>query len=605
MSEKVDILLVDDRPENLLALEAILEPLGEHLVRATSGDEALRCVLTRDYACILLDVQMPGLNGFDTARLIKARERSRHIPIIFLTAISKEQEYVFEGYQVGAVDYMSKPFQPDILRSKVAVFVELYRKQQQLKRQEEQLREHERMALELEHRAELWQSEARFGEIVNSAMDAIITFDDEHRITLFNGAAARLFGIAPDDARAMRIEELFPASFRNTYLERICATATPRDGDGAPASPEVQSFVGVRRGSGEFPIEASVSCLELPTGRLYTIIARDVSERKRAEEALRAQALSLANTTAKLKIANEELHQRQLDLERAMTARSRFYASMSHELRTPINAILGYNTLLLENIYGALNEKQADGLRRTQRAAKHLLELVNDVLDLSKIEAGKLELKVQPVQFPMLIEDLFVTVRPMAEERGSTLELEHHGEHVTVTSDPRRVRQILLNLLSNAIKFGQGNPIRVVSTTRPEGGICIEVIDHGIGIASDDLPRVFDEFVQLSRSPEHEGTGLGLPISRRLALLLQGELTADSRPGEGSTFRLVLPPEIDSRAAAEQSLPLVPARPLTEQQPVPVEVEPEMAGRGSGGPDRRPRPSGESAADHRPKRGGA
>ena len=605
MSEKVDILLVDDRPENLLALEAILEPLGENLVRATSGDEALRCVLTRDYACILLDVQMPGLNGFDTARLIKARERSRHIPIIFLTAISKEQEYVFEGYQVGAVDYMSKPFQPDILRSKVAVFVELYRKQQQLKRQEEQLREQERMTLELQHRSELWQSEARFGEIVNSALDAIITFDQEHHITLFNGAAARLFGIPPEQARGMKIEELFPEAFRHEYLDRICVAVPSREDDDAGGAPEVQSFTGVRRGGGEFPIEASVSCLEMPTGRLFTIIARDVSERKRAEEALRAQALSLANTTAKLKIANEELHQRQLDLERAMTARSRFYASMSHELRTPINAILGYNTLLLENIYGALNEKQADGLRRTQRAAKHLLELVNDVLDLSKIEAGKLELKVQPVQFPLLIEDLFVTVRPMAEERGSALELEHRGEPVTITSDPRRVRQILLNLLSNAIKFGQGNPIKVTSIRRPDGGLCVEVVDHGIGIAPDDLPRVFDEFVQLSRAPDHEGTGLGLPISRRLALLLQGELSAESRPGEGSTFRLALPPALDARVAAEQALPLIPARALAEEQPVPVEVEPEMAGRASGGSERRPRGAGDPLADHRTKDGGS
>ena len=579
MTDKVDILLVDDRPENLLALEAILEPLGENLVRATSGDEALRCVLTRDFACILLDVQMPGLNGFDTARLIKARERSRHIPIIFLTAISKEQEYVFEGYSVGAVDYMSKPFQPDILRSKVAVFVELYRKQLQLQHQEELLREHERNSLELRHRAELWQSEARFGEIVNSALDAIITFDHEHRITLFNGAAARLFGISSEEAVGRSIGELFPEQFREAYLERICAMAPARGDAEDDAPPQVESFTGRRRGNGEFPIEASVSCLELPDGQLYTIIARDVSERKRAEESLRAQAQSLASSAAKLRTLNEELHQRQLDLERAMTARSRFYASMSHELRTPINAILGYNTLLLENIYGPLNEKQADGLRRTQRAAKHLLELVNDVLDLSKIEAGKMDLKLQPVAFPALIEDLFVTVRPMAEERGSELTLEHRGDPVTVTSDPRRVRQILLNLLSNAIKFGQGNPIHVISTAREDGGATIEVIDHGVGIPAQDLPRVFDEFVQLSRTQEHEGTGLGLPISRRLAVLLQGELSAESTLGQGSTFRLTVPAKVDPRAVGGDDRDGGDRPALQEEQRLPLEVEPELAGR--------------------------
>ena len=128
----VEILLVDDRPENLLALEAILEPLHQQLVRASSGEEALRRLLERDFALILLDVQMPGMNGFETARLIKSRERSRHIPIIFLTAINKEEDYVFRGYQVGAVDYMSKPFQPDVLRAKVAVFVDLHIKQKRL-----------------------------------------------------------------------------------------------------------------------------------------------------------------------------------------------------------------------------------------------------------------------------------------------------------------------------------------------------------------------------------------------------------------------------------------------------------------------------------------
>ena len=163
--EPVEILIVDDRPENLLALEAILEPLGQILVRAGSGDEALRKLLSHDVAMILLDVQMPGINGFETARLIKSRERTKYIPIIFLTAISKDEEYIFEGYSVGAVDYMSKPFQPDILRSKVNVFVDLYQKQRQLAAQQTQLLESERRELELKHMREIYESEARFSEI--------------------------------------------------------------------------------------------------------------------------------------------------------------------------------------------------------------------------------------------------------------------------------------------------------------------------------------------------------------------------------------------------------------------------------------------------------
>ncbi|MDB4871545.1 MAG: ATP-binding region ATPase domain protein [Gemmatimonadales bacterium] len=419
MSERVNLLLVDDRPENLLALEAILEPLGQSMVRANSGPEALKQVLADDFAVILLDVQMPGMNGFEVAEIIKSRERSRTIPIIFLSAISKEDAYVFKGYSMGAVDYVFKPFNPDILRSKVAVFVDLYLKQGEIQRQADLLRESQKRELELEHRTSLLEAEAR--------------------------------------------------------------------------------------------------------------------------------------SAAKLSQMNDELHRRQIALEQAMGARNRFYASMSHELRTPINAVIGYSTLMLDNIYGPLNAKQKEGLQRTLKAARHLLELVNDVLDLSKIEAGKIELSLQPVMFPALIDDLFVTVRPLADEYGSTLSLTMDSEPFNIVSDPRRVRQILLNLLSNAIKFGEGKPIRVVCKQCDDKGVEIEVVDEGVGIAKEDITRIFEEFVQVSESKQ-PGTGLGLPISRRLAQLLDGSLTVCSTPGQGSAFRLTLPASLEDDMAPATAL---------------------------------------------------
>jgi len=420
MNERVNVLLVDDRPENLLALEAILEPLGQDLIRANSGPEALKRVLEIDLSVILLDVQMPGMNGFEVAEIIKSRERSRTIPIIFLSAISKEDAYVFKGYSMGAVDYVFKPFNPDVLRSKVAVFVDLFLKQREIQRQGDLLRESQKRELELEHRTSLLETEAR--------------------------------------------------------------------------------------------------------------------------------------SAAKLSQMNDELHRRQIALEQAMGARNRFYASMSHELRTPINAVIGYSTLMLDNIYGPLNAKQKEGLQRTLKAARHLLELVNDVLDLSKIEAGKIELSLQPVMFPSLIEDLFVTVRPLADEYGSSLSLEMEGEAFNIVSDPRRVRQILLNLLSNAIKFGEGKPIRVLCKQNEARGVEIDVVDEGVGIAKDDMTRIFEEFVQVSESKQ-PGTGLGLPISRRLAQLLDGSLNVHSDPGLGSAFRLTLPASLedDLTPAAELS----------------------------------------------------
>src|SRR5215212_7285799 len=410
---RVKLLLVDDRQENLVALQAILEPLGQRLVLAHSGEEALKCVLQHEFACILLDVQMPEMNGFDVAQIIKSRERSRYIPIIFLSAINKEDSYVFKGYSMGAVDYVFKPFNPDVLRSKVAVFVDLYLKQQQIVEQAEMLAESQRREMELEHRAELLEAEA--------------------------------------------------------------------------------------------------------------------------------------NSAAPLADLNKPLQERQQELEQAMGVRNRFYASMSHELRTPINAVIGYSTLMIDNIYGPLNDKQREGLQRTLKAARHLLELVNDVLDLSKIEAGKIDLAIQPVNVSTLIEDLFITVRPLADEYGSQLSFDAPPEPLTVTTDPRRVRQILLNLLSNAIKFGKKQPINVKCARTEAGGVSISVIDKGEGISEEDRARVFEEFVQVSPT-QQPGTGLGLPISRRLASLLDGSLDMESILGEGSTFRLKLPREASPRA---------------------------------------------------------
>jgi len=421
---RVKILLVDDRPENLVALQAILEPLGQILVQANSGAEALKCILQHEFAVILLDVQMPDMNGFDVAQIIKSREKSRFIPVIFLSAISKEDAYVFKGYSMGAVDYVFKPFNPDVLRSKVAVFVDLYLKQQQLRQQSELLAESQRRELELQHRTELLETEAK--------------------------------------------------------------------------------------------------------------------------------------SAAKLAELNEELHTRQIELEQAMGVRNRFYASMSHELRTPINAVIGYSTLLIDNIYGPLNEKQREGLQRTLKAARHLLELVNDVLDLSKIEAGKIELALQPVNIEALIEDLFVTVRPLADEFETSLSFEHPSELPTVVTDPRRVRQILLNLLSNAIKFGMQKPIRVVCNRCEDGGVLIEVVDQGEGISEEDQSRIFEEFVQVSPT-QQPGTGLGLPISRRLAALLDGSLEVESTPGQGSVFSLRLPREAQPRLVELEELSAITA----------------------------------------------
>jgi signal transduction histidine kinase len=247
--------------------------------------------------------------------------------------------------------------------------------------------------------------------------------------------------------------------------------------------------------------------------------------------------------------------------------RGRFFAAMSHELRTPVNAVMGYNDLLLAGVYGSLTAPQEHGIQRSQRAARHLLELVNDVLDLSKLEAGKTEIVVERVRVEELLEDLLVTIRPLAEERGCELRLEGADCAAEIETDPRRLRQVLLNLLSNATKFGEGRPVELRCSRLPHGAplpaprgrgtrgkrrrtagdaIVIAVTDHGPGIASADHERIFEEFVQLPGATPG-GTGLGLPISRRLAELLGGCLTVTSTPGSGSTFAVTIPVSIAAR----------------------------------------------------------
>ncbi|HEV7586841.1 MAG TPA: ATP-binding protein [Longimicrobium sp.] len=226
--------------------------------------------------------------------------------------------------------------------------------------------------------------------------------------------------------------------------------------------------------------------------------------------------------------------------EAAMQSRDRFYAMASHELRTPVSTVMLYNDLLLGGMYEPLTEQQHEAVERSQGSARHLLDLINDLLDLSKLEAGRLDARRDEVDAASLVGEVIAELTPLAAEHGSLLALEPSAGPVVVVGDGKRIRQILLNLLSNAIKFGAGRPIEVRCASDGDGGVAISVRDYGPGIAPVDLPRIWEDFVQLGDGDD-TGTGLGLPIARRLAELLGGSLEVDSAPGSGSTFRFRLP----------------------------------------------------------------
>ena len=279
--------------------------------------------------------------------------------------------------------------------------------------------------------------------------------------------------------------------------------------------------------------------------RLSLALQAQNEEMEAQNEELLAMTEELHSGQEQLMTTNHQLERRSRELQVAIGARNRFYAAMSHELRTPINAVMGYNDLLLAAVYGALNEQQELAVERAQRAARHLRELVDDVLDLSRLEAGFVEPAAEEVHPGPLVEELFDTLRPLAADAGSELRLTEGGD-VVLRTDPRRLRQILLNLVSNGIKYGGGSPVWVSVRAVDGGGAVIEVTDGGGGIDAADQARIFDEFVQLGREdnvdgPAREGTGLGLPIARRLAGALGGTLEVTSSPGVGTTFRLTLP----------------------------------------------------------------
>ena len=267
-------------------------------------------------------------------------------------------------------------------------------------------------------------------------------------------------------------------------------------------------------------------------------VLEDISDRVQAEKRLRAQA-------AEMERVNAALRERTLELEAAMQARHRLYSAMNHELRTPISAIMLYQELLLAGTLGALHEEQERALEHSHTATRHLLDLVRDILDLSKIEAGKVSVQPSEVSISDLLDELRATVSPLTEQYGSHLRLEVAGDLGSVFTDPQRVRQILMNFISNAAKYGRRNPIDVRCTRHGPDEIQLEVVDRGVGIAEEHLANIFEDFVQLGAEGA-EGTGLGLAISKRLATLLDGRVEVESRLGSGSTFRLVLP----ARAAA-------------------------------------------------------
>ncbi len=511
-SNRVDILLVDDQASNLAALELILGPLGQSLHRAQSGREALRLLLERDYAVILLDVKMPVLDGFETAKLIRQRQRSARTPIIFLTAVAEDRVQLFQAYSLGAVDYLGKPFEPAILQAKVSAFVDMALNTRQVMQSLEALRkaearEHERHLLQQVVESALNQQ--RWLETILDVMPTPLVLLDPAApaVTFANRAARSLAGGALASLTLPERGHFTDAAGRVLGEDELPAARAVRG----------ETLTGVEVGF---------------AGPEFSGAVLAYSERLGASFGHVETVLVTLLDISVLKMAEEELHA-------ALRAREDFLAVASHELRTPLFAL----KLQLGNAVRNLVQPAQPGASQEpavlfQRQESYLRQMHASV---DRLTTRNLELNRTEMDLGDLAREVAGRFQPELAQANSELHVTQDGA-VTGQWDRSRLDQVITNLLANAIRYAAG--ARVDLELRQRGGAAVMVVrDQGPGIAAERLPTLFEKFERAVEHDDGHGFGLGLWIVRQIVSMHGGTIEVESRVGAGTTFTLTLPRE--------------------------------------------------------------
>lgn len=581
--DKVSILIVDDRPDKLLAHETVLAELDQNLVRATSGKEALRCLLRQDFAVILLDVNMPGMDGFETAALIRQRQRSETTPIIFISAVNDTETHVSRGYSLGAVDYILTPVVPEILRAKIAVFVDLFKKTEQIKRQAE---EREKFIRE---QAALADAEARQERLAFLADASNVLAGSLEYHKTFHSLAHLVVPRLADFCVVLVTEE--EGSLRQVAVAHSNLLDEPAFRKLAEEFPS--SSVAKRGGAHVVKTGQSEICCDMDNGALQQVFARPEDRElllsfaptsfiavplKTYDKVL--GAIVMVNTsegrmcgTEELALAEELAHRAALAIdnaslykaaqkaraesERANLAKDSFLAMLSHELRTPLTPVLT-SVLALEQTNDLTDEVRAS-LQMIRRNVELEARLIDDLLDLTRISKGKVQLSIEEVDAHSLLQNALEICQADIDKKNLALCTDFAAKNVSLEADPARLQQIFWNLIKNAVKFTPEGGRIEIRTQNNDGQLQVQVSDNGMGIDAQMLPKIFNAFEQGDRM-QLGGLGLGLAISKALVETHSGKLIAES-PGknQGATFTATFRVAERHAGTSKNAIPTIPA----------------------------------------------
>ncbi|QIR37602.1 response regulator [Tolypothrix sp. PCC 7910] len=522
------ILLVDDNADMRNYAKRLLEQ--RYRVHAVAdGIEAIASVRQQLPDLVLTDVMMPRLDGFGLLRELRADPQTRELPIILLSARAGEESRI-EGLEAGADDYLIKPFSS----RELLVRVEANLKLAQI-RQEAATREHTLRLCAEAAQQEAEVSQARYRAIVEDQTEFICRFLPDTTILYVNEAYCRFFGLEQAQVIGSSYQPIiFPEDYEQ--VTRLIDSMNLNN-------PIVTLENRVVTPRGIRWTQWNNRALFDQQGRLieFQSVGRDITDRKQAE--------------IKLQQANEQLSHANTELIRATRLKDEFLANMSHELRTPLNAILGMSEVLQGEVFGTLNERQHRAVTTIESSGQHLLELINDILEVAKIEAGKLELEISAVLVNQICHSSLSLVRQQAIQKNIQLQTDISTTLEEIEVDERRMRQVLINLLNNAVKFTPAGGLVTLkvrlershpneeNTLLAPAAIAFSVIDTGIGIAGEDIEKLFQPFVQVdsSLSRQYSGTGLGLTLVKQIAELHGGCVTVSSELGKGSCFTVRLP----------------------------------------------------------------